>query len=147
LAVEQANYRLAALDWFAEQAEDPDLMRARGLRPGQPVPPEFGLFDDTGRVLPRWRRDSVRRLRAWLDDEQAMLEWVFPEGLADEERAHLLAEMAQLRRQPWSLHAALDATLADWPEDQPEVGMTQADIEAPLMQVCESLLAELEKQA
>ncbi|CAK0778217.1 hypothetical protein CCP3SC1_940006 [Gammaproteobacteria bacterium] len=143
LALERFGYRYAALDWFAEQADHPELMLARGLRPGQPIPPEFDLFDAQGHPRPQWPRTALVRARAWLEVDENLLNWTFPEGLPEGERQDLLGQLALLRSQPWSPQAALDALLSDWPENEPEWGTTLADAEVPLLRVCEQILAEL----
>nr|VFJ89887.1 MAG: hypothetical protein BECKLFY1418B_GA0070995_101726 [Candidatus Kentron sp. LFY] len=140
LELERFGYRFAALDWFAEEAEDPELMHRRGLRPGEPIPKGFGLFDEDGHPLEKWPREGLVKLRRWLDDDEAVLDWTFPEGLPAEERDNLLAELARLRRRPWSPQAALDAALADWPETEPRREVSLAAAERPLLAVIEAIL-------
>ncbi|GBC60265.1 hypothetical protein DENIS_1216 [Desulfonema ishimotonii] len=140
LALEHFGYQYAAHDWFDEQAENPDLMCRRGLRPGEPLPKEFGLFDNDGRPLPVQNRKNWVRLRQWLDDDDAVLEFFFPDGLPDENRENLLAQTDLLRKQPWSPQAALDAVLADWPEDEPERPYTMEHAEAQLEKACDEFL-------
>lgn len=144
-------YRYASLDWFDEQAEDPDLMRRRGLRPGQPLPPESGLFDANGRIREQVAREAVVRLRAWLEDDDQVLNWFFPEGLTEEIRTDLLDQLRILhhyqrpdggRGQPWSPIAMLDAALADWPEAVLTREMTQAAAERDLLAVLDTLFPE-----
>jgi len=148
MALEQFCCRIAALDWFNEQAEDPDLMRRRGLQPRTPLPPEFGLFDNTGYIRERLSRDSVQQLRHWIDDDNAVLAWCFPERLSSEddkdlrEQLHILhhAEAGDdSRGQPWSPKAALDAVLADWPKDEPTRGVTVEAAERDLLAVLDPL--------
>ena len=148
LALETFGYRFAALDWFAEQAKDPDLMRRRGLRPGQPLPPGLGLFDATGRIREQLQRESLVRLRAWLGDDDAVLGWFFPEGLSAEDDKDLREQLHILHHyqrpdgghgQPWSPIAALDAVLADWPEDLPTREVTLAAAERDLLAVLDNL--------
>jgi hypothetical protein len=143
------GHRAAALDWFNEQAEDPDLMRRRGLRPGQPLPPEFGLFDDTGRLNPQMPRAGVVRLREWVDDDDAVLGWFFPEGLSAEDDKDLREQLHILHHyerpdgghgQPWSPKAALDAVLADWPEDEPFREVTLEAAERDMIAALDALL-------
>jgi len=86
LELEHFIYRDAAHDWFNEQADNPNLMCRRGLRPGEPLPKELGLFDNDGRPLPVQKRENWVRLRQWLDDDDAVLEFFFPEGLPASER-------------------------------------------------------------
>ncbi len=150
-ALETYGYRYAALDWFDEQAGDPDLMRRRGLRPGQPLPPESGLFDADGRIRQQVTREAVVRLRAWLEDDDKVLNWFFPEGLTEEIRTDLLGQLHILhhyrrpdggRGQPWSPIAMLDAALADWPEAVPTREMTQVAAERELLAVLDTLFPE-----
>jgi hypothetical protein len=138
-------YRYAAHDWFAEQAETPDLMRRRGLTPGEPLPKELNLFDADGRPLPVQNRQNWVRLRQWLDDDEAVLDFVFPDGLPQADRDDLVQQMALLRKQPWSPQAALDAVLTDWPEDQPERPYTLEHAEAELEKACDEFLAAVER--
>lgn len=145
------RYRWASLDWFDEQASDPDLMRRRGLRPGQPLSPELGLFDADGRILEQLPRQAVVRLRAWLEDDDQVLAWFFPEGLTEEIRRDLLGQLHILhhyqredggRGQPWSPIAMLDAALADWPENQPTREISQAAAERDLLAALDALFPE-----
>jgi len=150
LELERFGYRFAALDWFAEQAEDPGLMERRGLRPGEPLPKEFGLFDEAGRPKERWPRDGLLKLRAWLDRDDAVLDWVFPpasDALPPEEREALLTQLATLRRHSWSPQAALDALLADWPEAEPWRDTSLTAAEAPLLAVIREILGESAERA
>lgn len=71
--------------------------------------------------------------------------WFFPEGLSDEWHKRLLEEMDILWKQPWSPKHAVQATLADWPEDLPERETTLAAIEQPLIDAL--LAAEAEGKA
>ncbi|EGV29558.1 putative signal transduction protein with Nacht domain [Thiorhodococcus drewsii AZ1] len=151
VALETFGYRFAALDWFEEQAEDPNLMLRRGLRPGEPLPRDLGLFDDTGRPLNPFPRTALLRLRDWLDDDDRILHWVFPDGLPEaeerdlREQLHILHHAEQpdgSRGQPWSPIAALDAVLADWPEDQPTREVSLAAVERDLMPVLEALFPD-----
>nr|VFK62620.1 MAG: hypothetical protein BECKTC1821F_GA0114240_10775 [Candidatus Kentron sp. TC] len=140
--MERFGYRFAALDWFAEEADDPELMTRRGLRPGEPLPREFGLFEEDGRPRERWPREGLVELRAWLDRTKAVLDWTFPEGLPTEEREGLLDQLETLRERPWSPQAALDALLTDWPETEPHRETTLAAAEAPLLAVCREILGQ-----
>nr|VFK66333.1 MAG: hypothetical protein BECKUNK1418G_GA0071005_10884 [Candidatus Kentron sp. UNK]VFK71969.1 MAG: hypothetical protein BECKUNK1418H_GA0071006_10894 [Candidatus Kentron sp. UNK] len=143
LELERFGYRFTAFDWFAEQAEDPELMTRRGLRPGEPLPRKFGLFDEDGRPKARWPREGLVKLRDWLDRDEEVLDWTFPPGssmaLAPAEREGLLTQLARLRRRPWSPQAALDALLADWPETEPWRETTLAAAEAPLLAACREI--------
>jgi hypothetical protein len=150
-ALETFGYRVAALDWFDEQANDPDLMSRRGLRPGEPLPRDLGLFDDSGRIQDPLPRAAVVRLRAWLEDDDRILQWVFPEGLSAVDEQNLREQLQILhhaehpdgtRGQPWSPIAAIDAVLADWPEDQPNREVSLAAAERDLMAVLKPLLTD-----
>jgi hypothetical protein len=134
-------YRTTALDWFDEQARDPDLMRRRGLRSGVPLPRDLGLFDRQGRPQPIQQRAHWLRLRAWLDDEQRMLAFAFPNGLVDDEQRRLEQDLQTLKSQPWSPQAAVDAILADWPASEPERLCTREASEQRMIAACERLLA------
>jgi hypothetical protein len=146
LALTAFGYRLAGLDWFDEQAEDADLMRRRGLRPGEPLPRSMGLFDSDGRPQSVQKRASWLLLREWLANDQEILAFVFPEGLAADERDLLLDDLAQLRSQPWSPQSALDAMLEDWPEDEPEREITLERADKAVVVACEGALTELAKK-
>ncbi len=132
----------AARDYFAEQAEDAELARRRGQRPGEPLPRRFAFFDKAGRLRDVTARSSFVELRKWVDDDEAVLAWTFPEDLAEEEREVLLADLAVLRRQPWSPQAAIDALLADWPEEESERDVSFAEAERRFAEACEAALAE-----
>lgn len=136
--------RQASLDWFDEQATNPDLARRRGLRPGEPLPRHLGLFDDEGRPLTVQKRGAWLKLRRWLDDDEAVLSFAFPEGLSVADRELLLSDLAILRRQPWSPQAGIDAMLEDWPEDEPERVITLEVAERRLLAACEKALKEIE---
>ncbi|HBL30598.1 MAG TPA: hypothetical protein DD490_27500 [Acidobacteria bacterium] len=136
--------RHAAFDWFREQAGSPELARLRGVRPEEPLPRAFGLFDATGLPLLRQRRAGWLRLRDWLDDDEAILGFVFPEGLPRATRKLLLADLKVLRGQPWSPRSAVEAVLADWPADQPERDISLEAGERALVSALQAALAELE---
>jgi len=118
------------LDRFDEQVNDPALMTRRGLRPGQPLPPGLGLFDDEGRLCSPLQRDALEELERWLGDHDAILDWFFPadqgQGLDPAMEKNLRAQLETLAGQPWSPQEALRAVLADWPTDQPERDTTLA---------------------
>ncbi|MCI5144990.1 MAG: hypothetical protein D3923_05540 [Candidatus Electrothrix sp. AR3] len=133
LALEQFGYSYAIYDWFQEQAESPELMQRRGLRPGQPLPPKLKLFDNKGLLRSPLSRQALVNLQEWLQDDQQILDWVFPEGLSKEWQENLLEQMAILWKQPWSPRHAVQATLDYWPEDLLERETTLAAIEQPLI--------------
>ncbi len=139
------DQRLAAWDWFTEQRDDPDLMRRRGLQPGEPLPRELALFDDTGLPLPQQERSHWLRLRRWLDDDDAVLNFVFPDGIDSEDEKVLRGDLERLKTRSWSPQAAVNAILADWPEDQETMNITLTAGEKPLIEACDRLLAELDE--
>lgn len=140
MALKLLGYRYAAHDWFAEQAESPALMKSRGLRPGQPLPPKLEIFDDSGRLRSPLHRQSIVQLQNWLQDDQQILAWFFPDGLSEEWKDNLEEQLTILWKQPWSPRHAIAATLANWPEDLLERETTLASIEQPLI---DALLADV----
>ncbi|HYN78897.1 MAG TPA: hypothetical protein VES73_14035, partial [Lamprocystis sp. (in: g-proteobacteria)] len=142
------GYRWAARDWFAEQSEDPDLMRRRGLRPGEPLPRAFALFEPDGRLRDTLPRSGLLQLRDWLANDDAILAWTFPAGLCAVDEAHLRSELHTLHHyerpdgghgQPWSPLAAIEAALADWPEAEPTRDVSLAAAERDLLTVLDEL--------
>lgn len=111
----------AALDWFADLANDPKMAAVFGYKPRQPLPSKFGIFDEQGRPMLIQNRPSIEALLAWCDDNQRFLAWVEPAGIPSEQYPQILAELDLLRSKPWSPQAALRAVLEDWPENQPEI--------------------------
>lgn len=138
-------YRHAALDWFAEQTESPDLIKRRGLRLCEPLPEKLGLFDHRGMPFPVQKRENLLRLRRWLDDDDAVLEFFFPEGLPEKWKKHLRSDMEILKKQPWSPQAALDAVLEEWPETEPEKPYTQEYADEMLSKACDEFLESIQK--
>ena len=150
-ALERFGYRRAALDWFAEQALDPEPMRRRGLRPGEPLPREFALFEPDGRLRDTLPRSGLLQLRDWLANDDAILAWTFPEGLCAADEAHLRSELDTLHHyerpdgghgQPWSPLAASEAALEDWPADEPTRDVSLAAAERDLLAVLDALFPE-----
>jgi len=131
--------------WFDEQAEAPALMTARSLRPGQPLPQELGLFDDSGRLRSPLPRSALQALEAWLGDHDAILDWVFPDGLAPDDDQDLREQLAILAGQPWSPRAAVGAALADGSEQLAERDTSLTAAEAPLIAVLEALFPDAAK--
>jgi hypothetical protein len=130
--------RQGAYEWFDIQASDPDLERRRGLLRGEPLPREFGLFDE-GRPRTIQRRASVEALREWVADPDRVLDWVYRKEAFDGEldaktRAHFREEIETLNSQPWGATAYLDAVLADWPEGQDEMDVSTEAAERRLVE-------------
>ncbi|OAI18502.1 hypothetical protein A1507_09080 [Methylomonas koyamae] len=143
-ALDLFGHRYATHDWFTEQAENPDLVRRRGLIPGEPLPRSLGLFDQRGIPLVRQDRQSWLALQAWLNDDDAVLAFFFPEGLTAGDDRLLRSDLAILKQQPWSPHAFLSAALAEWPEQQRyrDFGLETAQQE--MLMACEQFLAQTE---
>jgi hypothetical protein len=138
------GYRYIAQDWFKEQAEKPDLMLSRGLHPYEPLPKELGLFDDQGLPLKIQSRDNWLKLQQWLNDDEAVLKFTFPEGLTSSEHQSLLAELSLLHQQPWSPYHGVAAILADWPETEIERDHSLEAAEQRLLQACQRFLSQIE---
>lgn len=143
-AFEYFGYKYASHNWFLEMSEDPDLVRRRGLRPGEPLPKSLGLFDENGMPLERQNRESWLKLRHWLDDDDAVLEFFFPEGLAPQDETVLRGDLAILKQQPWSPQAFVQATLDAWPSDGSDLDFSYARMEQDMLEACEKFLADTE---
>ncbi|MEN8218303.1 MAG: hypothetical protein ABFS56_18430, partial [Pseudomonadota bacterium] len=139
-SLEKFGYHYAAHDWFKEQAEKPDLMRSRGLRPGEPLPVDLGLFDEQGLLLATQRRENWLKFQAWLENDQAILNFTFPDGLQPDEKQELQKDLAQLWQQPWSPRAAIKAIIDDWPDTEPTRECNLAASEKMLLEACERFL-------
>lgn len=139
LTFERFSYQYAACDWFQEQAGNPELMHSRGLRPGEPLPKSLGLFDERGLPFDRQRQANWQGLRAWLDEDDEVLGFFFPEGLAAEDEAVLRQDLAILKRQPWSPQAFVQATLDHWPTGE-DLDISYAEAERRMIAACEALL-------
>jgi len=109
----------AAPDWFQKQADDPKLMLSQGLRPGEPLPKRLGFFDARGRLCAEQTRVNLVKLKTWLASDDDILQFAFPDGLAEAEKTVLVEDLAILRGQPWSPHAAVVALLQDWSASKP----------------------------
>jgi len=138
------SLRSAALDWFSEQSSQPDLARRRGLHMGQPLPQEFGLFDEKGIPLAIQRREGWLKLGAWLRDDDAILAFAFPEGLPDADEKLLREDLAILHGQSWAPEKRVDVLLMDWPKAQEEREITLEAADRALLEACEKALADLE---
>jgi hypothetical protein len=143
-ALARFGFRFAALDWFREQIEEPAKRELRGLRAGEPLPHELGLLDGAGRPLPIHPRAAWEKMARWLDDDEAILAFTFPEGLPAEVDI-LRADLAQLRKQPWSPQAGVRALLEDWPKEERERPYTLEAADRELRAACEEALAEMQK--
>jgi len=143
LSLEKFSYHYAAHDWFKEQAEDPDLMRSRGLRPAEPLPVELGLFDEQGLLLATQQRENWLKFQAWLENDEAILSFTFPDGLNPDEKQSLLDDLALLRQQPWSPQAAVKAILEDWPDTEPTRECSLAASEEMLLEASRRFLKEV----
>ena len=137
--------RAAAFEWFAEQSRDPELMRRRGLLPGEPLPSALELLDKAGVPFTIQLRRNWLALREWLRDGDAILEFAFPGGLPKAERELLVADLAILQRQPWSPDLAVEALLADWPEEQPARNIRLDAADRAICQACQEALESWEK--
>jgi hypothetical protein len=76
-------------------------------------------LDEAGRPLPALSRQSFIDLRGWLDNDEAILGFLFPDGLPRDDE-QLRADLAMVRRQPWSPQSAIDAMLKGWPKKEKE---------------------------
>lgn len=141
-SLERLGYQYAAHDFFLEQAEDPGLVYRRGLCPGEPLPQSLNLFDKRGLPLERQTRENWLKLRQWLDDDDAVLAFFFPEGLVPDDEAVLRKDLAILKQQPWSPQAFIQATLNAWPEDGSDLDCSYTPMEQDMFNACERFLKE-----
>jgi hypothetical protein len=132
----------AARDWFEEQVENPELMLQRGGKKGEPLPKELGLFDAKGMPLEQQSRESWLALTDWVNDEEAILQSAFPDGLSEADRTLLLDDLAILKQQPWSLQNAVATVLVDWSEDQPTKDISTEHYAEALFVQCKRVLGE-----
>jgi len=77
-------------------------------------------------------------------DDEAVLEFVFPDGLPEDERRLLKKDLEILHHQSWSPEAAVSAVLVDWPESEPVLDYRLETAEDRLLEACEQFLAESE---
>jgi len=138
-AIERFGYHYAALDWFQEQAENPDLVLSRGLRPGEPLPKILGLFDDKGIPFDQQHKENWQQLLLWLNDDDAVLAFFFPEGLEPADETVLRKDLGILKQQPWSPQAFVQATLDQWPVGK-DLDFSYAEAERRMMEACEVFL-------
>jgi hypothetical protein len=139
--------RYAAYDWFTKQAEQPDLMIRRGLKPAEPLPRTLGLFDERGMPLEQQQRQCWLKLQTWLQRDDEMLEFFFPEGLNVEEEAMLRADLEMLKKQPWSPQALVASVLNDWPENQPQRDFSFATAQDEILAACQAFLNTVDSGA
>jgi hypothetical protein len=92
--------------------------------------------------LERQWRDSFLKLQSWLDDDDAVLAFFFPDGLTPEDEAVLRKDLGILKQQPWSPQALVQATLDAWPERETEQDWSYARMEQDMLAACEKFLAE-----
>ena len=145
LALEHLGYRYSASDWFQEQADNPDLMIKRGLKPGEPLPETFQLFDAKGMPVENQHPRGWLQLREWLADDEAVLGFVFPKGLSTADETLLRNDLQILKTQPWSPQAAVDAILEDWPEEQEFYDVSLESSKQNMLRICEEIIATTEK--
>jgi len=118
-------------------------MQSRGLRPGEPLPKELGLFDDAGMPFVQQQQANWVQLRLWLDNDDAVLEFFFPQGLEPKDEAVLRKDLGILKQQPWSPQAFVQATLDHWPEGE-DLDFSHATAEQRMVQACEAFLQAAE---
>ncbi|NQZ11039.1 MAG: hypothetical protein HRT35_28125 [Algicola sp.] len=90
-----------------------------------------------------WRkqsRESWQALAEWVDDEQAILDFAFPDGLSEADQTLLLDDLAILKSQPWSMQKCIATVLDDWPADQPTKDFSTARYEQAAIAECERVL-------
>ena len=138
-ALERFGHQYAAYNWFQEQAENPNLMRLRGLRPGEPLPKALGLFDDQGMPFAKQHKENWKQLSLWLGNDDKVLNFFFPEGLGHEDEAVLRKDLEILQQQPWSPQAFMKVTLDHWPEGE-DLDFSYANAERRMVVACEAFL-------
>lgn len=148
IEVELLDYLFSygAIDWFAEQVENPSLVINRGGRVGEPLPRYLGLFDEQGMPLICQKRENFVQLWEWVSNDDNWLEWVFPEGLSSEDKQLLQVDLAELKTHDWSPYGVIKAILDAWPEDQIEQDWSFESREKALVTVCEVLIAKHDKK-
>jgi hypothetical protein len=128
-------------DWFTEQVENPTLTQDRGGNVAQPLPTALGCFDHQGMPLKMQQRANLVKLKHWADDDDNWLQFVFPKGLSAAEDKLFRADLAQLKQQPWSPYAFMDAVLDDWPVAQAEQDWSLASAKQAMIKEGEALIA------
>jgi len=136
--------RFEALAWFQELRDFPDLRARRGLSPDEPLFRGLGLLDEEGSLLPEHPRDAWASLGQRLAHDESILDSAFADGLDANLREILLADLAIVRRHPWSPQSGIAALLADWPADEPARPYTLEAADLALRTACEAALPDLE---
>jgi len=136
----------AARDWFSEQVEKIEQTQLRGGRVGEPLPQALGLFDDKGMPLEVQSRASIVALLDWVNNEEAILDFVFPDAntLSKEDEKILRSDLAILKQQSWALQNIVQTVLNDWPEDQATKDFSTTLCEQDFIDECNRLLFEAE---
>lgn len=138
----------ASQDWFNEQAEQPALLSRRGGRVNEPLPRHLGILDAQGRIKPLQSRDNWLGVQAWMNNDEHILNFVFPElkgkGLNKQDEALLRADMADIRRHNWSPYHFMQALLDDWPEEQTEQDWSFEAAEQHMIEQIKQLAAKLD---
>lgn len=130
---------VAALEWFESQVVSPELTRLRGGKPRVPLPADLGLFTKKGLIRRQQSKAGWQALQAWLDSDEKILKFVFPEGLSGKERKLLIDDLAALRRQPWSPMVGVAEVLEKWPSDASTFEISPAAIERCLASALDQL--------
>lgn len=131
----------AAHDWFCEQREQPEWTVKRGLRPGLPVPAELAIFAEDGYPLALQSCKQWQQLLVWLNNDDELLSFVFPEGLTAVDDKILREDLAILRSQPWSPQALIQSAINTWPDGQELREFSFDMAQRQLLEHLESLLA------
>lgn len=130
----------AAWAWFSKQSAEHGSLKAQGWRK-EFFPRDLGLF--TKEYIPRQiqKRENILKLKAWVDDDENWLSFVFPkEELSAEVRKVLLNDIAELKQHSWSPYRLLDTLIDDWPESKKTYNCSIEASEKRLTQTLEKLL-------
>ncbi|MFT4924911.1 MAG: hypothetical protein ACI8WB_001001 [Phenylobacterium sp.] len=134
-----------ARTWFDKQSNNELGTSKVGLNPKEPLPKHLGLFDQQGIPLTTQSRASWLALNEWLDDDHAILDFAFPEGLSEPERVGLIDDLQILKPQPWSPSSIVSRTLADWPETEPSIVVSTQALADQLYDEGQRVLAQEKK--